>query len=266
MINKVVYSFWSKPTKNKYIGFNSKKTFENCARLSVLTSRKWAECVELVTDKKGYKLLIEDLKLPFNSVRVELDVLNNIDDKHWALGKIYACAIQNTPFMHIDFDAIWFNKPPDYLLNAPTAFQSKVYIDNPENSIYINLVKQVGDCSELKINKHIKIQQLGEYAVNCGFMCFNDRSIIPIWQECALDYIKKIKPNQNGYFDSCIIFEQFFLSKLLQANKITIKTLKQKGIFVSVGSNLNYVHLMGYNKRIPLEEEKIANKLKQFKK
>ena len=62
MINKVVYSHWSKPMDGEHVGFNSKEAFANCARLSILASKKWASVVELVTDKEGYKFLIEDLK------------------------------------------------------------------------------------------------------------------------------------------------------------------------------------------------------------
>jgi len=54
-MNKVVYSQWSKPAKDEFVGFNSKEAFANCAELSVLNSKKWFDKVELVTDEKGYK-------------------------------------------------------------------------------------------------------------------------------------------------------------------------------------------------------------------
>jgi len=53
MINKVVYSHWSKPAKDDAVGFNSKEAFANSAKLSTLMSKKWADEIELVTDKKG---------------------------------------------------------------------------------------------------------------------------------------------------------------------------------------------------------------------
>jgi len=86
-MDKVVYSHWSKPSKDEYVGFNSKQAFKNCAELSVLHSRKWFSKVELVTDRKGYKFLIEELKLPFTDVKVELDCLNDIPKKIGLLGK-----------------------------------------------------------------------------------------------------------------------------------------------------------------------------------
>ena len=59
-MKKVVYSHWSKPSKDESLGFNSKQAFKNCAELSVLHSKKWFDKIELVTDEKGYKFLIED--------------------------------------------------------------------------------------------------------------------------------------------------------------------------------------------------------------
>ena len=79
MIKKVVYSHWSKPAKDDCVGFNSKEAFTDSAKLSILTSKKWADEIELVTDKKGYELLVKDLKLPFDNVKIELDTLNKIE-------------------------------------------------------------------------------------------------------------------------------------------------------------------------------------------
>lgn len=275
MVNKVVYSLWSKPMEDENVGFNTKEAFANCARLSVLTSKEWADTVELVTDKKGYEFLVEDLKLPFDNVRIELDKLNHIDKIHWAVGKIYACLIQEEPFMHLDFDAMWFKRPPDYLLKAPTAFQNKEYISDAYHQFYIGLVEQVRELGELKINEHISIQdpivpykensiKFQEYAVNCGFMCFNDLSIIPLWWECALDYIEKIGTDLNGWKIPSIVFEQFFLSKLLQANKITIKTLGETWVDEGLAVKAGYTHLISNSKRNPIAEEKVANKLKKY--
>ena len=275
MINKVVYSHWSKPMDGEHVGFNSKEAFANCARLSILASKKWAGAVELVTDKEGYKFLIEDLKLPFDNIRVELDHLNHIDEMHWAIGKIYACLIQEEPFMHIDFDAMWFKKPPDYILNAPAAFQNKEYISDAYHQFYIGLVEQVRDHGGLEINKYINIQnpivpyeqnsiEFQEYAVNCGFMCFNDLSIIPFWWECATDYIEKIGARVNGWDIPSIIFEQFFISKLLQVKNINFEVLDQVWVYEDRAREVGYTHLISASKRNPIVEEKVANKLKSY--
>ena len=118
MINKVVYSQWSKPAKDEFVGFNDKEAFANCAELSLIHSLRWFKEVELITDEKGYKFLIEDLQLPFTNVIVKLDEINHIGKVHWALGKIEACTMQKEPFMHQDFDAIWFKHPPKRLLES----------------------------------------------------------------------------------------------------------------------------------------------------
>ncbi len=76
--------------------------------LSCLNLRKFYENVELVTDEVGYRYLIEKLKLPYSSVRVELDCINTYPSSLWAIGKLYTYGIQNEPFIHVDGDVyIW---------------------------------------------------------------------------------------------------------------------------------------------------------------
>jgi hypothetical protein len=41
MVEKVVYSFWSKPMNSDNIGFNSEESFINCLKLSVFYSKKY---------------------------------------------------------------------------------------------------------------------------------------------------------------------------------------------------------------------------------
>lgn len=58
MINRAVYSFWTKPqskSKELLCGFNSTEAFLDCLHLSVIFSKKWFKEVVMVTDLQGKK-------------------------------------------------------------------------------------------------------------------------------------------------------------------------------------------------------------------
>ncbi len=105
---KIIQSFWSKPSyKKKNVklhdrnngGWTDKKYNYFSWALSCLQFRKYYDDVELITDEIGYNILIEKLKLPYTKVDVCLDKINHYHEDLWALGKIYAYSIQNTPFI-----------------------------------------------------------------------------------------------------------------------------------------------------------------------
>jgi len=257
-MNKVVYSQWSKPAKDEFVGFNSKEAFANCARLSILNSRKWFDKVELVTDEKGYKFLIDDLKLPFTDVKVELDRLNHIPKKNWSIGKIYACKIQDEPFMHQDFDVIWFKKPPSRILKAQAAFQ------NPEKSEgvhgFYRSIMQDAKGKEFELNKYCNLDLLRAY--NCGIICFNDLSIINKWYDLAIDYINKNKSNLPLV---PIFFEQFLIYNLLDYYDFKVETLGKDWVDEKTAVKYGYTHLISDSKRKKHVEKKVAIKLAKTK-
>ena len=69
---------------------------------------KFYDDVTLVTDRAGYDMLIEKLRLPYTDVIVCLDELNKYNPNLWALAKIKAYSIMDEPFIHVDGDVfIW---------------------------------------------------------------------------------------------------------------------------------------------------------------
>ncbi len=257
-MNKVVYSHWSKPSKDEYVGFNSKQAFKNCAELSVLHSKKWFDKVELVTDEKGYKFLIEELKLPFTDIKVELDCLNDIPKENWSIGKIYACKIQNEPFMHQDFDVIWFKKPPLKILNAQAAFQNK---EANEHCLgfYMPLMNDA-KAKKYDLNKYCNLDILGAY--NCGIIVFNDLSIIDKWYDLAIDYVNKNKSNINL---KPIFFEQFVIYNLCKYYNFNVEILGDEWVEEEKAAEYGYTHLIAQSKRNKDIEDSIEKKLRKLK-
>jgi hypothetical protein len=100
-----------------------------CTRLSYYFASLHYENVYMVTDSKS-KCLFEDI--PFNDIYVELDDLNNMDERYnryWSISKIKTVEFaskKGRPFMHIDYD-VFLPKPlPDFL------FEGDVFCQNPE--------------------------------------------------------------------------------------------------------------------------------------
>lgn len=266
-MKKVIYSQWSKPAKDECVGFNSKEAFADCAELSILHSKKWFEKVELVTDEKGYKFLIEDLQLPFTDVTVKLDNINHMDKVHWALGKIEACTMQTEPFMHQDFDVIWFKQPPKKLLKSKLAFQN-IEEDAGIHQFYTPLLHEASKLYELPFCDNI-VNWKKIKAVNCGFMIFNTNELFSQWKKMVYEYINQWdKHHQYGVMMDCssIIFEQVFLYWLAKHHGIKINFLGKEGwVKPEVAKKYGYTHLISGSKREKYIEEKVANKLAKTK-
>jgi len=267
MINKVVYSQWSKPAKEEFVGFNNKDAFANCAELSVIHSLRWFKEVELITDEKGYKFLIEDLQLPFTNVIVKLDEINHIGKVHWALGKIEACTMQKEPFMHQDFDAIWFKCPPKKLLESKLAFQNCEWDTDSKgiHGFYKPLLDEAKKLYKLPSCEGIINWNIIR-AVNCGFMIFNTDKLFKQWKRMVYEYIEQWdKHHKYGVMMDCpsIIFEQVFLYWLAQHNNIKLNYLGYDWVHPELALEYGYTHLISVSKREKNIELKVKNRLKK---
>jgi hypothetical protein len=115
---KIVESLWSKPASS-YGGlrrYNGRWPEPKFYWYSWVISVGWAHRhygnVELVTDNAGARWLVDTLKLPFTSVRTELESFD-LPGWMWAAGKIVAYSLQEEPFFHIDNDAYLAGRLPD---------------------------------------------------------------------------------------------------------------------------------------------------------
>lgn len=130
MIVRAVWSFWSKPFRE---GRGSQWPSDYHAHLawglSVELARRHYPDTLLVTDDEGAELLVDRLKLPFESVSLELNKLRAHDPDWWALGKLYAYRLQTEPFVHIDSDVFLWKRLPAELESAPVFAQSPEVFD-----------------------------------------------------------------------------------------------------------------------------------------
>jgi len=122
---RAVWSFWSEPYRG---GHGSPWLSDYHMRLawclSVELARRHYPDTALVTDTAGARLLVDQLKLPFGRVSLELNKLKGRDPDWWALGKLYAYRRWGAPFVHIDSDVFLWERLPDELEAAPVFAQS----------------------------------------------------------------------------------------------------------------------------------------------
>ena len=267
MINRAVYSFWSKPQENpdkNLCGFNSTEAFLDCLHLSVIFSKKWFKEVVMVTDLQGKKI-IEKAKIPFDSITTELEDIE-VRPRHWAFGKLVACKIQSKPFIHLDNDVIWFKRPPSKVLKSETAFQNFEYNDHFHKFYLPQCNKAVEEKLEIGIDYKVKPEQ--KLAVNCGIMAFNNLAVLDELYDKAVQFINWHDTKDFGYYDlSSIIFEQMHLYQILKNHKIKIVTLGDVSAGEAYVSNeyaeeIGYTHLISSSKREKKIEEKVKQRLK----
>jgi hypothetical protein len=263
MIDKAVYSFWTKPMGDTYVGFNSEKSLIECISISVMMSKNYFSKVELVTDIRGKELLIDKYNIPFTSVSIELEeALKDIDQKHWAIGKIYACKIQKEPFMHIDNDVIWFKKPPHELLIADACFQNGE--GDEFTHTYDYLIKHAQD-NYIDCPNYIKWDNM--YAYNCGIIGFNRLEHLETWWQVALEYIDYIDSYFGKEYDTwnqitSLIFEQFYIVSICDKFNYDVKLITKDFVDDSTSKLLGYTHLLSSSKRSEYVEKLISNKYK----
>jgi hypothetical protein len=273
MIERAIYSLWTKPMDDGYVGFNSEEALMECFALSLHFSKKWFKEVHLVTDKKG-KELIDAYGLEFTNVSIELeDALADIDKKNWALGKIYACKVQDKPFIHIDNDVILFKPLPDTFLSRDAAFQNNEL--HTWHRFYGGMIDFDRDNYKTPpVWYKFPTNEEGD-SFNCGVIAFNRIELVQEWWDEALKYANYID-GIGGYSEgtiniSSLIFEQHFVSSLCNHYGVSVGFLTDyyehwehntHHINDTLAERLGYTHLISQTKREKHVEDKVKNAVK----
>ena len=266
MIERAIYSLWTKPMTQGYVGFNSEKALMECFALSLHYSKKWFKEIHFITDIKGKKL-IEKYGLTFDSISTELEeALKDTSVRDWSLGKIYACKIQDKPFIHIDNDVILFKKLPDSFLSKDAVFQSSERNDWP---FYHDMMHF--DAANYKQKPEWYNTQILK-AYNCGLLGFNKLNFLDEWWEASVKHVEYLK-QYNGYPDtgllSCLTYEQQYVGCLCDYYNYSVGLLTHyddtdphtETIDDKLAEKLGYTHLLAQCKREKLTEDKVTLRL-----
>lgn len=270
MIERAVYSLWTNPMEGEHVGFNTEEALINCFKLSLHYAKKWFKEVHFVTDLKG-KALVEKHGLEFDNINTDLEyVMKGVYRNHWSLGKIYACKIQDKPFMHIDIDVIWFKKPPEKILKSDASFQ---LVENEHQEYWYALLLDHADKYYKDKPSWFNCKEIKAY--NCGFIGFNKLGIVKEWWDEALKYIKYLDASGFDYNHhlSCLIYEQFAIYHLCKYRKYKVDVLSNyhpstigKGhITEEAAKELGYTHLIASSKRDKKMEDLVKRKLEKIK-
>lgn len=259
MIKKAVYSLWT--GVEGAFGFNNEQEFARFFALSVTMSKRHFERVELVTDANG-AALIEKYGIPVD-VRTGLDeAMSGVHPNHWSMGKIHACAMQDEPFMHIDNDVIWFKPPPDRVLAAQACFQQLE--TGPRFERYYSALS--AQAMEWPDRPEWLLPELDAY--NCGFVGFNDLSVIEHWRDFADSYVRYTGSDMSSHLTP-LLYEQIGIKQLCDKMEYRVEFLRNHydQLLVGVGNidnapdNHGYTHCFNGNKRVASVTARVNSRL-----
>lgn len=206
---KAIYSFYSKPFGS--IDIRNAQThwvFPYIEFLvlsySVLKSKSFGFETVLFCDDYGKDLIIDKFKIPFDTVKVELNDVER-KPKFWAAGKIYAYGkgIESLgkfePFVFFDNDAGFHQQPPEHYLTSKYRCQHVHYDKGSQFEDFVKkIVRETKDEFPFDIYHECLRNQDGLKGGNAGMVVIGDERL---WKEWTR-YSQAIVNNQ--YFDSLI--------------------------------------------------------------
>lgn len=238
--------------------------------------------VDLVTDRIGAQILVEELQLPFRHVSLVLDAIpRNVHPALWAYGKVVAYeehakrgdASAGGGFMHIDSDVYLWRPLPERVTSAAVAAQHYEWAPQypPFHDIYTRPQQTMQ-----ALMKHLPgawtPHAEDDHAINMGIFGGNDlhtigeycrqvRSFVehpdnqPGWQAIANSGRGDLGIRNVGW--SNMLVEQQTAYCVARQRGVPMAMLFEKDDMDqidSVGNDLGYTHVMGYKKKPATDE------------
>ena len=242
--------------------------------LSCLQIKKFHKEVHLYANTSGADLLVNQLKLPYDSVNISHDDLVLANENLWALPKIFTYSLQKEPFLHIDGDVFLFEALPKKLLRnsliAQNIEKATKFHQTTQSELMSNF-EYFPDCVRKDLYSEKPIN-----AVNAGILGGQNFLFFQKYTKLAfsyidnnVDYLSKINVNKFNVF-----FEQHLFYSLAVQEKIPISVLFNEkindneyegfGNFHEVPFKKHYLHLLGTYKSHLHTCIQMANKLRQL--
>ena len=225
---KIVQSFWTKPilrNQNSNSADRLRGGWKNNTvhlmswALSCHQLRKFYSEVELVTDKLGEELLIRNLKLPYTSVKVELNRLDDFGSDLWALGKIFSYGIQTKPFIHVDSDVFIWAKLPNEIESSNLLCQN-FDLNMPDYLIALKKIIMMKFYMPIEMTQEIT-RTKDILGCNAGIIGGCDHNFFKGFSRSAFDFVRrnerKLKMTQD--FPGFNLLLEQFLYRCLAARK-----------------------------------------------
>lgn len=256
MIETALYSFWSKPYREKnafktFAEFNTEYDFVLSWSASVRLSKKNFKKVVLVTDSWAWENLFKDLNLPFDEVKLSLDGIDHSTDI-WSVSKAYSVLEMSEPFVHIDSDVyIWKPLSTTFLNSEVLVQDGEGKIDRDQYTLYLGLEwdyqRYLNGMNKYFNNSNLKDRDV--YAWNCGIIGGTDVKFLHKWAKEMIEV--------SNLYDTIIKKQNYRNSYLVVWVEQTLLLLMAEYHNVEVVPILNYreepqdfyTHLMGSSKR-----------------
>lgn len=242
--------------------------------LSCLQIQRLYKRVDLYCNSKAASLLKDELGLPYSNVYVTHDDLNIVNEKLWALPKVFTYSLQNEPFLHLDGDVFLFKELPTSLLGSELIAQNIEIASDYYLSTQMELMKYFTYFPNCVKSDFYSTNPFR--AVNAGILGGSDIMFIKEYADLAFKYI-----NENARHLSSInvdsfnvFFEQHLFYSLAKEKGLPVEFLiegiivdnqyKHLGDFHEVPCKKNYLHLIGQYKRDEHTCRLMASKLRQL--
>ena len=239
--------------------------------LSCLQLKKFYPNVTLYADTAASRMLIDNLQLPYDELVCNLDTLNHYENQLWALPKIKAYSLQESPFLHVDGDVFIWKKFDDSLLNSPLIAQNKdeltsftEYIQKLEAN-FSYFPKEI--IEDRNLNHNVQ-------TYNAGIYGGSDIAFYKEYTSKAFDFINKNKLHfkNTDITEFNVIFEQYLFycmakSKNKKVSVLFSKTYKKDeykgfGDFDKIPFEKQFIHLLSDYKKSEAKCNQMAQRLR----
>lgn len=261
-IMKIIQTLWINETNNSYenkAGWYAPEYHWMAWALSCLQLRQFYDGVELVTNEKGKKILIDSLQLPYT--KVTIIQFSELTNTFWSLAKVEAYQLQNEPFLHVDGDVfIWQAFDNEILERELVAQNSEHWFSGYEFILTKTKSENIILPSFVKNHDNLESYNLGVVGGNK----------IDLFQQYRVDIFEFVKKNQKFLHDLVqnynhsfvnMFIEQFMFTQLAISKQIPISTIFPEKVidpdypeitnFYNVPRFKKFVHLMGKSKSLP---------------
>ncbi|MDR3696182.1 DUF6734 family protein, partial [Mucilaginibacter sp.] len=231
---KFLQSLWTGPSGSSDVNLlNLKAGWQSCEfhwmswALSCLNAKNNLGEVHLITDLKGKEILIDQLQLPYATVSADLEKrLDEYPVDLFALAKIYSYSIQEEPFLHLDSDVYFFQKPPK------TFFDNSLIAQNLDKNlpIYYHALNEINDNFSYipAVFSKENYEHLDLNASNAGILGGNHPEFFKKYSCEAFDFIDQNRDSFDKLRMGSLnfIFEQYLFCQLAKKENIPIAYLK----------------------------------------
>jgi len=223
---KLIYTLFIDCNANNealFCGYKTSKDLLDSLLLSSTLSGKHFNGCELYCNSRGLLLIEQDgRKFPFTNIFTILDDLESwLFKDNWAYSKILTYSKQQSPFIHLDCDAILVDGLPVDLLNKKFIFQQEELLSLFSFGYYNAVFKEAKRFNILPE----EINYLPVCAMNMGIFGCLQKDYLKIVQQYSAVVLKYLQQQQKEKYDTLyfkkeqsMFFEQLFIVNILLDN------------------------------------------------